>query len=153
MEGGLTDEGDYSADGHYLAVKWTDIDPDATSLMVGLAPVTGGMSPSEQIDNPDNNIVLRISSKSTQFLTVTQSNKKHTLTQSFRLNNLILNPKADTQDVYEVGDKYDALSASDERLAELASSDNALGRPVIKEIKRNKRKKVNDNISDVSETE
>ena len=58
-----------------------------------------------------------------------------------------------TDVVYEVGDKYDALSASDERLAELASSDNALGRPVIKEIKRNKRKKVNDNLSDMSETE
>lgn len=58
-----------------------------------------------------------------------------------------------TDVVYEVGDKYDALSASDERLAELASSDNALGRPVIKEIKRNKRKKVNDDLSDLSETE
>lgn len=102
MEGGLTDEGDYSADGYYLAVKWTDIDPDATSLIVGLAPGTGGMSPTEQINNPNNNIVLKISNKNTQFLTVTQSNKSHTLTQSFRLNNLILNPKADTQNVPEV---------------------------------------------------
>lgn len=58
-----------------------------------------------------------------------------------------------TDVVYEVGDKYDTLSASDERIAELASSDNALGRPVIKEIKRNKRKKVNDDLSDLSETE
>lgn len=102
MEGGLTDEGNYSSDGYYLAVKWTDVDPDATSLMVGLTPGTGGMSPTEQIDNPDNNIVLRVSNRTTQFLTVTQSNKSHTLTQSFRLNNLVLNPKAGTQDVPEV---------------------------------------------------
>lgn len=88
IEGGLAQSGPLAGDGHFLALKFTNIDPDATSVKVGLDP-SQGSGLVELIDDPDKNGVFKITSTS-QVFKVVQSNATATKTQIFSLANLIL---------------------------------------------------------------
>lgn len=61
--------------GNFLAVKFTNIDADSTSVMVGLEP-SAGSELVELIDDPDKNGVFKITDKNTQKLKVVQSTKR-----------------------------------------------------------------------------
>ena len=57
--------------GNFLALKFTDLDADATSVKVGLDP-SQGSGLVEIIDDPDKNGVFKITDKNTQKLAVLQ---------------------------------------------------------------------------------
>ena len=60
--------------GNFLAVKFTNIDSDSTSVLVGLEPSqSSGLV--ELIDDPDKNGVFKISNKNAQKLKVIQSTR------------------------------------------------------------------------------
>jgi len=71
-----------------LALKWSDPDEAATSLLVGLQPSTGaGMQ--ECIDDPDRNGVFKIANKNQKFVIITSNDEKKTK-QVFDLTRLVL---------------------------------------------------------------
>ena len=78
--------------GNFLAVKFTNIDSDATSVLVGLEPSAGG-GLVELINDPDKNGVFKITDKNTQKLKIVQSAKgsdgsTYTNVQTFDLSGL-----------------------------------------------------------------
>lgn len=78
--------------GNFLSVKFTNIDSDATSVLVGLEP-SAGSGLVELIDDPDKNGVFKITDKNTQKFKVIQSTKgsdgsTYTNTQTFDLSGL-----------------------------------------------------------------
>ena len=76
--------------GNYLALKFSDIDPTATSVKVGLVPSAIGMDLVEIIDDPDKNGVFRITNKDTQKFHVVTSDGTNEKTQIFDLSGLTL---------------------------------------------------------------
>lgn len=89
MEGGLSPAGPLSGDGYFLALKFSNLDPDATSVKVGLDPSQGtGMV--EIIDDPDKVAVFKIKSDLSQVLVVEQSNSTAKRVQRFNLSGLTL---------------------------------------------------------------
>lgn len=78
--------------GNFLAVKFTNIDADATSVLVGLEPSVGsGLV--ELIDDPDKNGVFKITDKNTQKFKVIQSctgsdGSTYTTVQTYSLSGL-----------------------------------------------------------------
>ena len=89
MEGGLSPAGPLSGDGYFLALKFSNLDPDATSVKVGLNPSQGtGMV--EIIDDPDKVAVFKIKSDLSQVLVVEQSNSTAKRVQKFTLSGLTL---------------------------------------------------------------
>lgn len=89
MEGGLSPAGPLSGDGYFLALKFSNLDPDATSVKVGLDPSQGtGMV--EIIDDPDKVAVFKIKSDLSQILVVEQSNSTAKRVQKFTLSGLTL---------------------------------------------------------------
>ena len=91
IEGGLSPAGPLSGDGHFLALKLSNIDSDATSVKVGLVP-SQGTGLVEIIDDPDKNLVAKITSKDQVFEVVQSDNKGNKLTQHFYLHGLTLEP-------------------------------------------------------------
>lgn len=89
IEGGLSPSGYLSGDGYFLALKWSDPDEDATSLLVGLQP-SEGSGLVEAIDDTDRNGVFKISNKNTQELIFIQSNATARTVQTFDLSGLTL---------------------------------------------------------------
>ena len=90
IEGGLSPAGPLSGDGYFLALKLSNIDADATSVKVGLSP-SEGTGLVEIIDDPDKNLVAKITSNNTQIFVVEQSdNKGNKRTQKFSLAGLTL---------------------------------------------------------------
>lgn len=76
--------------GHFLFVKFSGIDSDATSVKVGLSP-SAGSGLVELINDPDKNGVFKISNKETQRLTVISSDASGNSTaQYFDLSGLTL---------------------------------------------------------------
>ena len=74
--------------GHFLALKFTDLDPAATSVKVGLDPSqSSGLV--EIIDDPDKNGAFKITSTTQQFKVVTTVGTE-TKTQTFDLSGLVL---------------------------------------------------------------
>lgn len=73
--------------GNFLALKFTDIDEDATSVKVGLDP-SAGSGLVEIIDDPDKNGVFKITDKDTQKFVVEQSDGLFKLRQTFDLSGL-----------------------------------------------------------------
>ena len=70
-----------------MVLKFTNIDNDATSVMVGLDPsVSSGLV--ELIDDPDKNGVFKVTDKTTQVFKVVQSNGTLTRTQTYDLSGL-----------------------------------------------------------------
>lgn len=86
----FTPSGPLAGDGYYLALKFSDIDEDATSCKVGLDPSTSGMDLVEILDDPDKNGVFKITDKDTQLFKVVTSNTNGSSTQVFSLSNLVL---------------------------------------------------------------
>ena len=75
--------------GNFIALKFTDIDPSATSVKVGLEPSYGdGLV--EIIDDPDKDGGFKITDKDEQVFKVVQSNGTKTKTQTFSLTGLTL---------------------------------------------------------------
>lgn len=91
IEGGLSPAGPLSGDGHFLALKLSNIDADATSCKVGLVP-SQGTGLVEIIDDPDKNLVAKITSKDQVFEVVQSDAKGNKLTQHFYLHGLTLEP-------------------------------------------------------------
>lgn len=76
--------------GNYLALKFSDIDPAATSVKVGLVPSAIGMDLVEIIDDPDKNGVFRVTNKNTQKFKIVTSDGTNEKTQIFDLSGLTL---------------------------------------------------------------
>ena len=75
--------------GNFIALKFSDIDPNATSVKVGLEP-SAGTGLVEIIDDPDKNGAFKISDKQTQKFKVVSTDGKTTTTQTFVLAGLTL---------------------------------------------------------------
>ena len=73
--------------GNFLALKFTDIDADATSVKVGLDP-SQGSGLVEIINDPDKDGVFKITDKDTQKFVVVQSDGLYTKKQTFDLSDL-----------------------------------------------------------------
>ena len=87
----FAESGPLAGDGYYLALKFSNIDDRATSVMVGLDPSQGsGMA--ELITDPDKNGVWKITDKDTQVFVVESKNTSLGLTtrQVFSLAGLTL---------------------------------------------------------------
>lgn len=86
------DSGDiatYWGAGNFLALKFADIDPEATSVKVGLDP-SEGSGLVELLGDPDMNGVFKITDKATQKFKVVSSTSARTTTQTFDLSELTL---------------------------------------------------------------
>ena len=81
--------GPLAGDGYYLALKFSDIDPDATSVKIGLEP-SEGTGLVEIIDDPDKNAVMKITNKDNQIFKVITSNSNGSRTQVYSLTGLTL---------------------------------------------------------------
>ena len=78
--------------GNYLVLSIADIYAAATSVKGGIVPSSIGADLVEMINDPDRNIVLRVTSTS-QVATFVQSDAEgNTLTQEFSCANLVLSP-------------------------------------------------------------
>lgn len=82
---------DVWGEGNFLALKFTNIDPKATSVKVGLVP-SAGSGFAELITDPDKNGIFKISSTA-QVLRVISSDGNGQNIQNFSLANLTLTPK------------------------------------------------------------
>ena len=79
--------------GYFLALKFSNLYASATSVKVGLKPsVSSGLV--ELLGDPDMNGIFKITDKDTQKFRVVTTDGTHTLTQSFDLSGLILEPQA-----------------------------------------------------------
>lgn len=75
--------------GYFLALKWSDIDPNANSIKVGLEPSEGtGMV--ECYDDLDRNGVFKITNKNIQKFKIVVSNAKNSTAKTFDLSGLTL---------------------------------------------------------------
>lgn len=79
---------DYWGEGYFLALKFSNIDADATSVKVGLFP-SAGSGLVELINDPDKNGAFKITDKATQKIKVVQSGAKGMTTQLFSLADLV----------------------------------------------------------------
>lgn len=75
-------------EGNFLALKFTDLDPKATSVKVGLEP-SEGSGLVEIIDDPDKNGAFKITNKDTQKFVVVSSDGEKELKQTYDLTGLI----------------------------------------------------------------
>ena len=88
IEGGLAETGPLSGDGNFLALKFSNPDPRATSIKVGLDPsADSGLV--ELLGDPDMNGVFKIGSTSQVFKVVTTVGGS-TDTQTYNLEELVL---------------------------------------------------------------
>lgn len=80
-------------EGYFLALKFSDIDTDkVTSVKVGLRPSqSSGLA--ELLGDPDMNGAFKITDKDTQQFEVVSTGATGTLTQSYKLSGLTLEPK------------------------------------------------------------
>lgn len=85
-EGALVDE--FGA-GNFMAVKFTNIGENATSVKVGMSP-SEGSGLVEIIDDPDKNGVFKVTNKDTQKFKVVATDGIHVNTQTFDLSSLEL---------------------------------------------------------------
>lgn len=73
--------------GNFLALKWSGVDSEATSLKVGLDPSMGsGLI--ECLDDPDRNGVFKVTSKNVQKFKAVVSNNEHETVQTYDLSGL-----------------------------------------------------------------
>ena len=75
--------------GHFLALHFDNIDPNATSVLVGLDP-SEGSGLVELIDDPDKSGVFKITNEIYQVLKIISSDGTHTNEQTYRLADLFL---------------------------------------------------------------
>jgi len=89
IEGGLCETGPLSGDGYFLALKWSSLDTNTTSLKVGLDP-SRGTGLVECFDDPDRNGVFKIDDINEQLIVIIQSDGTHETKQCFDLSGLTL---------------------------------------------------------------
>lgn len=75
--------------GNFLALKFTNIDTDATSVLVGLEP-SEGSGLVELINDPDKNGVFKITDKTKQKLVVMSRCATHAVIDRYDLSGLTL---------------------------------------------------------------
>lgn len=85
-EGSLVDT---YGEGYFLAVKFTNIDPRATSIKVGMDP-SEGTGLVEIIDDPDKNGAFKVTDKETQVFKVVSTNGNYSVTKTYSLSGLSL---------------------------------------------------------------
>lgn len=85
----FTPSGPLAGDGYYLALKFSNIDPEATSVKVGLDP-SQGSGLVEIINDPDKNGVMKITDKDTQVFKIVSTSEGKSKTQVFSLAGLVL---------------------------------------------------------------
>lgn len=82
---------DAHGEGYFMALKFTNLDPNATSVKVGMQP-TAGTGLVEIIDDPDKDGGFKVTNKATQkFVTVSTVNG-FTTRQEYDLSELELLP-------------------------------------------------------------
>lgn len=87
IDGGISPSGPLSGSGNFMALKFSNIDADATSVLVGLEPSVGtGLV--ELINDPDKNGVFKITDKNTQKFVVVQKVNGFDYRQEFDLSEL-----------------------------------------------------------------
>lgn len=79
----------YWGDGNFLALKFSDVDPRATSIKVGLNP-SEGSGLVELLGDPDMNGVFKITDKTTQKFRVVITDGHVTKTTDYDLSGLTL---------------------------------------------------------------
>ena len=77
----------YWGDGNFIALKFTNLDPNATSVKVGLDP-SQGSGLVEIIDDPDKNGVFKVTNKDTQVFKVVTTTPSGTKTDTYTLSGL-----------------------------------------------------------------
>lgn len=70
-----------------MVLKFTDLDPEATSVKVGMDP-SQGSGLVEIINDPDKNGVFKVTDKDTQTFVVESSDGVRTTRQTFNLSGL-----------------------------------------------------------------
>ena len=78
----------YWGAGNFLALKFSDVDPRATSVKVGLDP-SAGSGLVELLGDPDMNGVFKITDKDTQKFVVVTTDGIKTKRQEFDLSDLV----------------------------------------------------------------
>lgn len=89
IEGGLSPAGPLAGDGNFMALKFTNIDGDATSVKVGLEPSASGMGLVEILTDPDKNGVFKVTDKNTQKFKVVSTVNGFTNVQTYDLSGLV----------------------------------------------------------------
>lgn len=88
IEGGLAESGPLAGDGNFLALKFGNFDPKATSIKVGLNP-SQGTGLVEIINDPDRNGVFKVTSNTQKFV-VKVTTPEETEVTEYDLSNLVL---------------------------------------------------------------
>ena len=88
IEGGLAQSGPLAGDGNFLALKFDNFDPKATSIKVGLDP-SQGTGLVEIINDPDRNGVWKVTSNTQKFV-VEVTTPEETERTEYDLSSLIL---------------------------------------------------------------
>lgn len=83
---------EYWGAGNFVALKFSNIPSDATSVKVGLDP-SQGSGLVEIIDDPDKNGAFKITNKETQSFKVVTTTPDGETTQTFSLAGLTLEPQ------------------------------------------------------------
>ena len=83
---------EYWGAGNFLVLKFSNIDENATSVMVGLTP-SEGSGLVELIDDPDKNGVFKVTDKFNQKITVITSDGTNSVSQYFELDGLVTEGK------------------------------------------------------------
>ena len=74
--------------GNFIALKFSDLDPNATSVRVGLDPSqSSGLV--DIINDPDKNGIFKITDKTTQKFKIVSSDGTNTTTQTYDLSELV----------------------------------------------------------------
>lgn len=77
----------YWGDGNFIALQFTDIDPNATSVKVGLDP-SQGSGLVEILTDPDKNGVFKVTNKDVQKFKIVTSDGTHSKTKTYDLSGL-----------------------------------------------------------------
>ena len=90
IEGGLAESGPLAGDGYFLCLKWSAPEAGVTSVKVGLVP-SAGTGLVEGINDPDRDVVCKVSDIVNQRFTIIQSDAAgHKNIQVFDLSGLTL---------------------------------------------------------------
>ena len=98
IDGGLSPSGPLSGSGYFLALKLSNIDESATSVMVGLTP-SAGTGLVELINDPDKDVVMKITDKNSQKFTVVSSNDDTETVDYYSLSGLTLTTAPENEGV------------------------------------------------------
>lgn len=93
IEGGIAESGPLAGDGYFIALQLSNFDNRATSCRVGLNP-SEGTGLVEIIDDPDKNLVAKVTNKDTQNFEIVTSDGTHTTTDVYDLSGLVLDAGA-----------------------------------------------------------